>query len=49
MDDEGMITRVPFMLFTVGDPNMRTISQEYLKHMPYSNWTETKFFKYDQI
>ena len=28
---------------------MRTIDQKYLDEMPYSNWTETKFFKPEQI
>lgn len=42
-------TNVPFLLYKVGDPNMRTISDEYLKEMPYSKWRETKFFKSEQI
>lgn len=39
------ITEVPYMIFKVADPNMRGIPEEYRLQMPYSNWTETKFFK----
>lgn len=48
--DEGKLrTEVPFLLFKVEDPNMRTIEESYRKAMSYSNWTETKFFKAEQI
>lgn len=44
-----MITKVPFMLYKVSHPNMRTINEDYRKLMPYSNWTETKNFESAQI
>lgn len=45
----SMITKVPFMLYKVSHPNMRTINEDYRKLMPYSNWTETKNFESAQI
>lgn len=48
-EEKNMQTHVPFLLYKVLDPNMRNISQEYLNIQDYKNWTETKFFKFDQI
>ena len=48
-DETGLRTEVPYLLFNVQDPNMRTISETYLKTKPYSKWTETKFFQAEQI
>ena len=44
-----LVSHVPFMIYKVADPNMRSISDDYLKVMPYNDWTETKFFKPEQI
>lgn len=49
VDNVTMLTRVPFMLYKVEDPNMRSINDEYLSQMNYATWTETKFFKSEQI
>lgn len=48
-NEAGLVTEVPYVVFKVSDPNMRSIDEYYLKVMNYSNWTETKFFKSDQI
>jgi len=42
---KDLLTMVPFLLYEAKRPNMRNISETYLKYMDYSNWTETQFFK----
>jgi hypothetical protein len=46
---KNMQTHVPFMIYEVKDPNMRNITDEYLKTKPYNKWTETKFFTNNSI
>lgn len=38
---KDLVTSVPFKVFKVENPNMRTINKEMFDNMEYSNWTET--------
>lgn len=47
--EKNLATSVPFRIFQVFNPNMRTVTNEHLKTQDYSKWAETKFFKNEQI
>lgn len=48
-EKKNLYTSVPYKLFQVDNPNMRVMNEHNIKKQPYSNWTETQFFKYDQV
>ena len=46
---KNLDTRVPYQIFKNDHPFLSNVTEEGMKKAAYSGWTETKFFKNDQI
>lgn len=48
-DTKKIQQKKPYSLYTNQNPFFREWDQEYYEQTPFSNWTETRFFKADQM